>query len=87
MSNRSFAKHSAAPPVTRARLTQGAVLLRGGLHLAAVPAGPVPPATSGDSGGAIYEKTAPLSNLTFPLGSGTAVIQDASSPAMMQAAA
>lgn len=44
--------------------------------------GPVPPATSGDSGGAIYEKSAPLSNLTFPLGLGTAVIQDADSPAM-----
>jgi PKD repeat protein len=44
--------------------------------------GPVPPATSGDSGGAIYEKAAPLSNLTFPLGLGTPVIQDASSPAM-----
>ncbi|HET7473859.1 MAG TPA: DNRLRE domain-containing protein [Candidatus Limnocylindrales bacterium] len=47
--------------------------------------GPVPPATSGDSGGAIYEKTASLSNLTFPLGLGTAVIQDADSPAMNNA--
>ncbi len=44
--------------------------------------GPVPPATSGDSGGAIYEKTAPLSNLTFPLGVGTPVIKDADSPDM-----
>jgi PKD repeat protein len=44
--------------------------------------GPVPPATNGDSGGAIYEKTAPLSNLSFPLGVGTPVIQDADSPDM-----
>jgi PKD repeat protein len=44
--------------------------------------GPVPPATSGDSGGAIYEKTAPLSNLSFALGLGTPVIQDGDSPGM-----
>jgi PKD repeat protein len=47
--------------------------------------GPVPPATNGDSGGAIYEKSAPLSNLTFPLGVGTSVIQDADSPGMNNA--
>ena len=47
--------------------------------------GPVPPATSGDSGGAIYEKTAPLSNLSFALGVGTPVIKDADSPAINNA--
>jgi PKD repeat protein len=47
--------------------------------------GPVPPATNGDSGGAIYEKSSSLANLSFPLGRGTAVIQDASSPGMNNA--
>jgi PKD repeat protein len=36
-------------------------------------------ATSGQSGGKIYRKTAPLSNLTFPTGKGSAVLSDADS--------
>ncbi len=36
-------------------------------------------ATSGQSGGSIYEKTAPLGALTFPTGKGTPVLTDASS--------
>jgi PKD repeat protein len=47
--------------------------------------GPVPPDTNGDSGGAIYEKTSPLANLSFPLGVGTTVIRDASDPGMNNA--
>ena len=34
-------------------------------------------ATSGQSGGSIYRKTAPLSNINFPTGKGTAVLTDA----------
>jgi PKD repeat protein len=37
-------------------------------------------ATSGQSGGSIYEKTAPLADIAFPTGRGTAVLTDASSP-------
>ncbi|QYG93466.1 DUF4214 domain-containing protein [Iamia sp. SCSIO 61187] len=37
-------------------------------------------ATSGQSGGSIYEKTAPLASLEFPTGKGTPVLTDASSP-------
>lgn len=36
-------------------------------------------ATAGQSGGSIYEKTAPLSNITFPPGVGTPVLTDADS--------
>ncbi len=36
-------------------------------------------ATSGQAGGSIYEKTAPLSAIDFPAGSGTPVLTDASS--------
>ncbi|MCU1355533.1 MAG: hypothetical protein JWM89_951 [Acidimicrobiales bacterium] len=37
-------------------------------------------ATSGQSGGSIYEKTAPLSDIRFAAGKGTAVLTDASDP-------
>ncbi len=36
-------------------------------------------ATSGQSGGSIYEKTAPLADITFPPGKGTPILTDASS--------
>ncbi|WP_426573086.1 fibronectin type III domain-containing protein [Aquihabitans sp. McL0605] len=36
-------------------------------------------AAAGQSGGSVYEKTAPLSNITFPTGRGTAVLTDADS--------
>lgn len=36
-------------------------------------------ATSGESGGSIYTKSAPLSNIAFPTGLGTPVLRDASS--------
>ncbi len=36
-------------------------------------------ATSSQSGGSIYEKTAPLANISFPTGKGTPVLTDASS--------
>ena len=36
-------------------------------------------ATSGNSGGSIYEKTAPLSDISFPAGKGTAVLTDVDS--------
>jgi PKD repeat protein len=38
--------------------------------------GPQPPATSGQSGGDIYEKTSPTSTISFPSGAGTVVIRD-----------
>ena len=38
--------------------------------------GPQPPATSGQSGGDIYEKTSPTSTISFPTGAGTPVIRD-----------
>jgi PKD repeat protein len=47
--------------------------------------GPQPPSTSGQSGGSIYEKTAPLSTLAFGLGVGTPVIRDADVPDMNNA--
>ncbi len=47
--------------------------------------GPQPPSTSGQAGGSIYEKTAPLGTLAFASGVGTAVIRDASSPDMNDA--
>ena len=47
--------------------------------------GPQPPSTSGQSGGTIYEKTAPLSALTFPTGVGTPIIRDADSADMNDA--
>lgn len=37
-------------------------------------------ATSGQSGGSIYRKTAPLSAIVFPTGKGTAVLTDADNP-------
>lgn len=44
--------------------------------------GPVAPATTGDSGGRIVEKISSLSSLSFPVGAGTTVMQDADSPAL-----
>ena len=42
-------------------------------------------ASSGQSGGSIYEKTAPLSNINFPPGLGTPVLTDADSAAINDA--
>jgi trimeric autotransporter adhesin len=47
--------------------------------------GPYPGNGSGQSGGSIYEKTAPISAISFSSGSGTAVIQDPSSNDMNNA--
>jgi PKD repeat protein len=47
--------------------------------------GPYPGTGSGQSGGSIYEKTAPISAISFPSGTGTAVIQDPSSADMNNA--
>jgi PKD repeat protein len=47
--------------------------------------GPYPGSGSGQSGGSIYEKTAPISSISFSSGSGTAVIQDPSSADMNNA--
>ncbi|HET9519869.1 MAG TPA: DNRLRE domain-containing protein, partial [Candidatus Limnocylindrales bacterium] len=47
--------------------------------------GPQPPSTSGQAGGSIYEKTAPLSTLAFAAGVGTPIIRDADSPDMNDA--
>jgi hypothetical protein len=38
--------------------------------------------TGPQGGGAIYEKTSPLDNISFPIGLGTPVIEDAASPHM-----
>jgi PKD repeat protein len=46
---------------------------------------PQPPKTSGQSGGDICEKTAPLSSPSFPPGIGTTVISEAGSPDMNDA--
>jgi PKD repeat protein len=43
---------------------------------------PQPPVTSGQSGGDICEKTAPIDEISFPRGPGRAVIRDAGSPDM-----
>jgi Ca2+-binding RTX toxin-like protein len=42
-------------------------------------------ATSGEGGGAIYEKTSPIGTISFPTGLGTPVIQDISDPALNDA--
>ena len=47
--------------------------------------GPYPGSGSGQSGGSIFEKTAPISAISFSSGSGTAVIQDPSSSDMNNA--
>jgi trimeric autotransporter adhesin len=47
--------------------------------------GPQPPATSGQGGGSIYTKSAPLATLAFPVGVGTPIIRDADSPDMNDA--
>ncbi|HSL33493.1 MAG TPA: DNRLRE domain-containing protein [Candidatus Limnocylindrales bacterium] len=47
--------------------------------------GPQPPATSGQAGGTIYEKTAPLGTLAFATGVGTPIIRDADVPDMNDA--
>jgi PKD repeat protein len=47
--------------------------------------GPYPGSGSGQSGGSIFEKTAPISSISFSSGSGTAVIQDPSSADMNNA--
>jgi PKD repeat protein len=47
--------------------------------------GPQPPSTSGQAGGSIYEKTAPLGTLAFPTGVGTPIIRDADVPDMNDA--
>jgi PKD repeat protein len=46
---------------------------------------PQPPATSGQSGGDICEKTTPMSSISFAPGPGTAVIRDQGSPGMNDA--
>jgi PKD repeat protein len=47
--------------------------------------GPQPPNTSGQNGGSIYEKTAPLGTMAFPVGVGTPIIRDADVPDMNDA--
>jgi hypothetical protein len=48
--------------------------------------GPYPGKSSGQSGGTIYEKTSPMSSISFASGNGTAFIQDVSSSDMNDAA-
>jgi PKD repeat protein len=57
-------------------IDQGAALAR------VVMTGPQPPATSGQNGGSIYEKTAPLADPIFATGLGTPIIRDADVPDM-----
>ncbi|HEU4918889.1 MAG TPA: PKD domain-containing protein [Candidatus Limnocylindrales bacterium] len=47
--------------------------------------GPQPPSTSGQAGGTIYEKTAPLATLDFADGVGMPILRDADSPDMNDA--
>ncbi|HEX4931344.1 MAG TPA: PKD domain-containing protein, partial [Gaiellaceae bacterium] len=54
--------------------------LNGIVHVLAT--GPQPPATSGQAGGDIYEKSATLTSLAFPPGAGTPVIRQDGNPDM-----
>ena len=47
--------------------------------------GPQPPDTSGQNGGTIYDKTAPLGTMAFATGVGTPIIRDADVPDMNDA--